>query len=87
MICGFNATVYNIDAVSVIQVLTPQAMLGRVMASFRFLVTASLVVDALIVGAASSIVGLRTIIACGSLMLLAGNYSGGPVAGSEDPIR
>jgi hypothetical protein len=60
-------------------------MLGRVMASFRFLVTASLVVGALIAGAASTIVGLRAIIASGSLMGSGGNYSGGPVAGSEDP--
>ena len=68
---GLGLTVYGITATSVVQGLTPQAMMGRVMGSFRFIFTASLMVGAPLAGLASAAVGMRMTIAAGSLIFLA----------------
>ena len=67
---GFGVTIYNINAISVVQALTPSSMLGRVMASFRFISTASLMVGALIAGFMGPAVGLRETIVFSSFDLL-----------------
>jgi predicted MFS family arabinose efflux permease len=46
-------------------------MMGRVMGSFRFIFTASLMVGAPLAGLASAAVGMRMTIAAGSLIFLA----------------
>jgi hypothetical protein len=68
---GLGLTVYGITATSVVQALTPQAMMGRVMGSFRLIFTASLMVGAPLAGLASAAVGMRMTIAAGSLIFLA----------------
>jgi MFS family permease len=68
---GLGLTIYSITAISVVQVLTPQAMMGRVMASFRFIFTASLMVGAPLAGFTSAAFGIRATIVAGSLVLFA----------------
>lgn len=67
---GLGLTIYSITATSVVQVLTPQAMMGRVMASFRFIFTSSLMIGAPLAGLMSAAVGIRATILAGSLVLL-----------------
>lgn len=67
---GIGLTVYAITATSVVQTLTPQAMMGRVMASFRFIFTAALMVGAPLAGLMSGVIGVRATIALGSIVLL-----------------
>ena len=63
---GFGGTISGIYATSVIQAITPRAMLGRATASYRFATTATLMMGALVAGLASGTTGLRHIIAAGS---------------------
>lgn len=60
------ATVYMINAVSLIQTITPKAMLGRVNASLRFVSLASVLLGQLVAGIAGSVIGLRATIAIGA---------------------
>jgi Na+/melibiose symporter-like transporter len=60
------ATVYFINAVSLIQTVTPKPMLGRVNASLRFLGLGSVLVGQLVAGLAGGIIGLRATIAIGA---------------------
>lgn len=63
---GFGGTMTNIYATSVIQAVTPPVMLGRVIASYRFLATATMMAGALVGGLASGPTGLRHTIAAGA---------------------
>jgi hypothetical protein len=60
------ATVYFINAVSLIQTVTPKPMLGRVNASLRFVGLGSVLVGQLVAGLAGGIIGLRATIAIGA---------------------
>jgi Na+/melibiose symporter-like transporter len=60
------ATVYFINAVSLIQTITPKPMLGRVNASLRFVGLGSVLVGQLVAGLAGGIIGLRATIAIGA---------------------
>jgi len=60
------ATVYLINAVSLIQAITPKPMLGRVNASLRFVSLGSVLVGQLAAGFAGGIIGLRATIAIGA---------------------
>jgi predicted MFS family arabinose efflux permease len=60
------ATVYFINAVSLIQTITPKPMLGRVNASLRFVGLGSVLVGQLVAGVAGGIIGLRATIAIGA---------------------
>jgi hypothetical protein len=60
------ATVYFINAVSLVQTITPKPMLGRVNASLRFVRLASVLAGQLVAGLAGGIVGLRPTIAIGA---------------------
>jgi Na+/melibiose symporter-like transporter len=60
------ATVYFINAVSVIQTITPKPMLGRVNASLRFVRLASVLAGQLVAGVAGGMIGLRPTIAIGA---------------------
>jgi MFS family permease len=63
ILCGFGATITGIYATSVIQAITPSALLGRATASYRFVTTATLVTGALVAGLATGTTGLRHTIA------------------------
>jgi hypothetical protein len=60
------ATVYFINAVSLIQTITPKPMLGRVNASLRFGRLASTLAGQLVAGLAGGAIGLRPTIAIGA---------------------
>jgi Na+/melibiose symporter-like transporter len=60
------ATVYFINAVSLIQTITPKPMLGRVNASLRFVSLGSVLVGQLVAGFAGGIIGLRATITIGA---------------------
>jgi Na+/melibiose symporter-like transporter len=60
------ATVYFINAVSLIQTITPKPMLGRVNASLRFVRLASTLAGQLVAGLAGGVIGLRPTIAIGA---------------------
>jgi len=61
-----------VNAVSLIQAITPKPMLGRVNASLRFLGLGSILIGQLIAGIAGGVLGLRATIAIGAAgMLLA----------------
>ena len=67
---NFGWVLYNINAVSIRQAVTPPAFMGRVNATFSFLVSGMLPLGALAGGALGELVGLRTTIllaAIGSL--------------------
>ena len=61
-----NATIYYINAVSLIQAITPRPMLGRANASLRFLGLASVLAGQLVAGVAGGVIGLRATIAIGA---------------------
>jgi hypothetical protein len=61
-----GATVYMINAVSLIQAIAPTAMLGRVNASLRFVGLGSVLVGQLVAGVAGGVIGLRATIAIGA---------------------
>jgi len=60
------ATVYFINAVSLIQTITPKPMLGRVNASLRFVSLGSVLAGQLVAGFAGGLIGLRPTIAIGA---------------------
>ncbi len=60
------ATVYFVNAVSLIQTITPKPMLGRVNASLRFVSLGSVLIGQLIAGFAGGMIGLRPTIAMGA---------------------
>ena len=60
------ATVYMINAVSLIQTITPSATLGRVNASLRLVSLGSVLVGQLVAGIAGGLIGLRMTIAIGA---------------------
>jgi Na+/melibiose symporter-like transporter len=60
------ATVYFINAVSLIQTITPRPMLGRVNASLRFIRLAGVLAGQLVAGLAGGTIGLRPTIAMGA---------------------
>src|SRR5260370_24357222 len=60
------ATVYFINAVSLIQTITPKPMLGRVNASLRFVRLASVLTGQLVAGVAGGVIGLGPTLAIGA---------------------
>ena len=60
------ATVYFVNAVSLIQTITPKPMLGRVNASLRFVSLGSVLIGQLVAGFAGGMIGLRPTIAMGA---------------------
>ena len=83
------ATVYFINAVSLIQTITPKPMLGRVNASLRFVRLASVLGGQLVAGLAGGVIGLRPTIAIGAAGLwvtaaLLGFSAVGSLTGMEE---
>jgi hypothetical protein len=69
---GIGAPIYNINPLSVRQMMTPEKVLGRVNASRRFIVFGISPIGALIGGALGELIGLRlTLVAATVVMLCA----------------
>jgi MFS family permease len=67
MIIGFGGILYNVTAISLIQAITPDRMLGRANASRRFVVWGVIPFGGLAGGALGSAIGLRATIAVGAV--------------------
>ena len=67
MILGFGAILYNVTAISLIQAITPDRMLGRANASRRFLVWGVIPFGGLVGGALGSAIGLRETMVLGAV--------------------
>ncbi|MDP9295672.1 MAG: MFS transporter, partial [Actinomycetota bacterium] len=79
---GFGSSVYNINQVSLRQVITPERMLGRMNATMRFLVWGTLPIGSLIGGALGSAIGLRP-----TLWIAAAGAFVPPVFVARSPVR
>lgn len=66
LIIGFGGILYNVTAISLIQAITPDRMLGRANASRRFVVWGVIPFGGLAGGALASSIGLRAAIAVGA---------------------
>lgn len=64
LLSGMGSTVLNVQQWSLRQIITPDALQGRVTASHRFIVYGSHPIGALLGGALGSMLGLRTALAC-----------------------
>jgi MFS family permease len=67
LIIGFGAILYNVTAISLIQAITPDRMLGRANASRRFVVWGVIPFGGLAGGALGSTIGLRETMVIGAL--------------------
>jgi hypothetical protein len=90
IVFGFVVTVANVIMVSLRQLLTPDAVLGRVMAVHRFLCWGSLPIGAALAGLVGELWGVRAAVAaCGVIALVLGIATGLPLlrlpAGDFDP--
>lgn len=66
---GLGLTVTNVNVISLRQALTPPHLLGRVNASYRFLITGTIPLGALAGGALGDLLGPRTALLLGALSL------------------
>jgi len=67
ILTGFSAVVYNVTQVSFRQAITPEAMLGRMNATMRFLVWGTIPVGALIGGALATAIGVHAALWIGTV--------------------
>ena len=67
LILGFGAILYNVTAISLIQAITPDRMLGRANASRRFVVWGVIPFGGLAGGALGSAIGLRETMVLGAV--------------------
>jgi MFS family permease len=67
LIIGFGGILFNVTAISLIQAITPDRMLGRANASRRFVVWGVIPFGGLVGGALASVIGLRATIAVGAV--------------------
>ncbi len=67
LIIGFGGILYNVTAISLIQAITPDRILGRANASRRFVVWGVIPFGALAGGALGSAIGLRETMVVGAL--------------------
>jgi MFS family permease len=66
-VVGFGVIVFNVTAISLIQAITPDRMLGRANASRRFVVWGVIPIGGLVGGALASTIGLRETIFVGAI--------------------
>jgi len=66
-VVGFGVIVFNVTAISLIQAITPDRLLGRANASRRFVVWGVIPIGGLIGGALASTIGLRETIVVGAI--------------------
>jgi len=67
LVVGFGVILFNVTAISLIQAITPDRMLGRANASRRFVVWGVVPFGGLVGGALASTIGLRETIFVGSI--------------------
>ena len=67
MLIGFGVILYNVNAISLMQALTPKQMLGRMNASRRWLVWGTIPLGNLVGGGLASTIGLRPTIFAGAI--------------------
>ena len=67
LVVGFGGILYNVTAISLIQAITPDRMLGRANASRRFVVWGVIPFGGLVGGALGSAIGLRETMVIGAL--------------------
>ncbi|HEY8104300.1 MAG TPA: MFS transporter [Gaiellaceae bacterium] len=67
LIIGFGGILYNVTAISLIQAITPDRLLGRANASRRFVVWGVIPFGGLVGGALGSAIGLRETMVIGAL--------------------
>ncbi len=67
LVVGFGVILFNVTAISLIQAITPDRMLGRANASRRFVVWGVIPVGGLVGGALGATIGLRETIFIGSI--------------------
>jgi MFS family permease len=67
LLVGFGVILFNVTAISLIQAITPDRMLGRANASRRFVVWGVIPVGGLVGGALGATIGLRETIFIGSI--------------------
>lgn len=67
LVVGFGVILFNVTAISLIQAITPDRMLGRANASRRFVVWGVIPVGGLVGGALAATIGLRETIFIGSI--------------------
>ena len=67
LIVGFAVVLYNVTAISLMQAITPDRLLGRMNASRRFLVWGVIPLGGLVGGALASTVGLRPTLFVGAI--------------------
>jgi MFS family permease len=66
-VVGFGVILFNVTAISLIQAITPDRMLGRANASRRFVVWGVIPIGGLVGGALASTIGLRETIFVGAI--------------------
>jgi MFS family permease len=67
LILTFGGVLYNVTAISLIQAITPDRLLGRANASRRFVVWGVIPLGALVGGALASVIGLRGTMVVGAI--------------------
>ena len=67
MVIGFGGILYNVTAISLIQAITPDRILGRANASRRFVVWGVVPLGGFTGGALASTIGLRETMVVGAL--------------------
>jgi MFS family permease len=67
LIVGMTVVLYNVNAISLMQALTPQRLLGRMNASRRFIVWGTIPLGSFAGGALGTAIGLRPTIFAGAL--------------------
>ncbi len=70
MLLGFGSTIYNINQVSLRQMLTSDRLLGRMNASMRFIIWGTIPIGGLLGGVLGTAIGLRPTLAIGALGML-----------------
>jgi MFS family permease len=67
VLAGAGAVLYNISAISLMQTLTPERLLGRLNASRRFIVWGTIPLGSLVGGALASVIGLHATLWVGAI--------------------
>ena len=67
ILAGAGAVLYNISAISLMQTLTPERLLGRLNASRRFIVWGTIPLGSLVGGVLASVIGLHATLWVGAI--------------------
>jgi MFS family permease len=67
ILAGIGAVLYNITAISLMQTLTPERLLGRLNATRRFIVWGTIPLGSLVGGALASVIGLHATLWVGAI--------------------